>query len=166
MVHSLVLLFALVLIPNQHSSARQQGKAKVNGTSIYYETKGEGFPLVLVSGGGILDVLSKQNIAGREKVRQIYLDNKDVFEAGFPLYRLWQPIEPPPETRLSNIRARVLIIRGDHDSPVYAAMTERVSKGIPQATTVVILGGTHFINLEEPEEFNKTVLGFLKQSHK
>jgi hypothetical protein len=26
-------------------------------------------------------VLSKDNVAGREKVRQIYLDNKDVFEA-------------------------------------------------------------------------------------
>ena len=99
-------------------------------------------------------------------MRQIYLDNKDVFEAGFPLYKLWQPIDPPPERRLSSIRARVLIIRGDHDSPVYAAMTERVSKGIPQATTVVIPGGTHFLNLEMPVQFNKTVLRFLKQSHK
>ena len=285
-VHKLLLLSALVLIPNPHSSAQPRGTANVNGTSIYYETKGKGFPLVLVSGGGILDrrgwdeqfetfarhyrvirydvrgigksarpeapfshsedlyalltslkvkrahvvglsvggaiaidfaiehpemvdglilaasglssdsksepnlqgltvltelvktkgiehliqltidtpfVLSKQNVAGREKVRQIYLDNKDVFEAGFPLYRLWQPGEPRPENRLSSIRARVLIIRGDNDSPVYAAMTERVSKGIPKATTVVIPGGTHFLNLEVPLEFNKTVLEFLKQ---
>src|SRR5262245_10412868 len=31
------------------------GTAHVNGTSLYYDTKGRGFPLVLISGGGILD---------------------------------------------------------------------------------------------------------------
>ena len=43
-------------------------------------------------------VLSKQNVAGHTKVREIYLDNHDVFEAGFPLYTLWQPIQPPAES--------------------------------------------------------------------
>jgi len=106
-------------------------------------------------------VLSKQNAAGREKVRQIYLDNHDVFEAGFPLYVLWQPIEPPPEDRLATIRGPVLIMRGDNDSPAYASMTERISKNIPQSTTIVIPGGTHFLNLEKPNEFNQAVLKFL-----
>ena len=31
------------------------GTAKVNGASLYYEVKGRGFPLVLVSGGGLMD---------------------------------------------------------------------------------------------------------------
>ena len=70
------------------------GAANVNGTSIFYETRGQGFPIVFVSGGGILD--------------------------------------------------RVLIMRGDCDSPSYASMTDRIDKGIPQATTVVIEGGTIF----------------------
>ena len=107
-------------------------------------------------------VLSKQNTAAREKVHQIYLDNRDVFEAGFPLYVLWQPIEPPAETRLGTIRAPVLIIRGDSDSPVYAALTEKIIKGIRQSTVVVIPGGTHFLNLEKPAEFDSAVLSFLK----
>ncbi|HEX6649681.1 MAG TPA: alpha/beta hydrolase [Pyrinomonadaceae bacterium] len=106
-------------------------------------------------------VLSKQNAAGREKVRQIYLDNQDVFESGFPLYVLWQPIQPPPEDRLATIRGPVLILRGDNDSPVYAAMTERISKSISHSTTIVIPGGTHFLNLEKPTEFNQAVLKFL-----
>jgi 3-oxoadipate enol-lactonase len=276
-------------IANQESSAHQrvnQGTAKVNGTLIFYETQGRGFPIVFVSGGGILDrrgwdeqfetfakhytvvrydvrgigrsarplgsfshsedlyalltflkikrahvvglsvggaiaidfaiehpevvdhlilaasglssdakseanlqslaaiaglvktkgiehviqltldtpfVLSKQNAAGREKVRQIYLDNKDVFESGFPLYVLWQPTQPPPENSLANIRARVLIIRGDSDSPAYAVMTDKISKGIPRSFTVVIPGGTHFLNLEKPAKFNQAVLNFLKR---
>jgi pimeloyl-ACP methyl ester carboxylesterase len=40
-------------------------------------------------------------------------------------------------------------------------MTERISKSIPQSTTVVIAGGTHFLNLEKPNEFNQAVLKFL-----
>lgn len=106
-------------------------------------------------------VLSKENVAAREKVRQIYLDNQDVFESGFPLYVHWRSIEPPPENRLATIRGPVLIVRGDNDSPVYAAITDKISMGLPQSTTVVIPGGTHFINLEKPDEFNQAVLEFL-----
>jgi len=286
---SVILFLAMTFIANQESSAQprlSQGMAQVNGTSLYYETKGKGFPIVFVSGGGILDrrgwdeqfetfakhyrvvrydvrgigksarphgpfshsedlyallaflkikrahvaglsvggaiaidfalehpevvdhlilaasglssdaksetnlqsltaiaglakangiehviqltldapfVLSKDNTAGREKVRQIYLDNKDVFAAGFPIYVLWQPIQPPPENRLASIRARTLIIRGDSDNLAYAAMTDKISKGIPQATTIVIPGGTHFLNLEKPLEFNEAVLRFLRR---
>ena len=107
-------------------------------------------------------VLSNQNVAAREKVRQIYLDNTDIFQLGFPLYVLWQPIQPPPENRLASIRVPTLIVRGDKDSPVYTGMTERIGKGIPQSRTVVIPGGTHFLNLEKPNEFNHAVLTFLR----
>lgn len=260
-----------------------QGTAHVNGTSIYYEQKGRGFPIVLISGGGILDrrgwdqqfdlfskhyrvirydvrgigksarpegpfshnkdlyelltflkverahvvglsvgaaiaidfaieypevvdrlilgapglssdsksdanmqgltaiaglvkasgiehviqltldapfVLSQGNTAGREKVRQIYLDNKDIFEAGFPLYVLWQPVNEP-ENKLDSIGAKVLILRGDNDSPVYAALTDKIQERIPHATTVMIPGGTHFLHLEKPIEFDQAVLAFL-----
>jgi len=286
---SIKLLLALTLIVNMDSSAQSNlisRTANINGTSIYYEIKGTGFPIVFVSGGGILDrrgwdeqfdlfskhyrvirydvrgigksarpqtpfshsedlyallrhlriarahvmglsvggaiaidfaiehpelvdhlvlaasglssdsksdanlqsltaiadlarakgvehvvqltldtpfVLTKDNSAGREKVRRIYLDNRDVFESGFPIYTLWQPIQPPPENRLGSIRARVLIVRGDADNSAYVAMTDRISKGIPQATTVVIPGGTHFLNLEKPSEFNRIVLDFLNR---
>lgn len=108
-------------------------------------------------------VLSKENAAGREKVREIYLDNREVFESGFPLYTLWQPIQPPPEERFGAICARVLIVKGDKDNPAYASMTERISKGIPHATTVVIPGGTHFLHLEKPAELNHAIREVLKQ---
>jgi pimeloyl-ACP methyl ester carboxylesterase len=107
-------------------------------------------------------VLSKQNSAGRDKVHRIYLDNEDVFRSGFPVYLLWQPIQGPVENKLSTVRARVLVVRGDSDSPMYAAITDKIIKGIPQSTTVVIPGGTHFLNLEKPAEFNRAVLGFLR----
>ena len=283
----LALLCALMATADSSAQPRtQQETAKVNGTSLFYETRGKGFPIVFVSGGGILDrrgwdnqfetfaktyrvirydirgigksarpdgpfshsedlyalltflkikradvvglsvggaiaidfaiehpesverlilvapglssdaksepnlqslaalagivktngiehviqltldapfVLSKENAAGRKKVREIYLDNRDVFEAGFPLYTLWKPIDPPPEERFATIRARVLIIRGDKDNASYASMTERISKGISQAKTVVIQGGTHFLHLEKPAELTQAMRVFLEQ---
>ena len=285
-INMLVFLAAIMLPLSFFAAPTQsvmQGTANVNGTSLYYEQKGQGFPIVLISGGGILDrrgwdeqfelfskhyrvirydvrgigksarpegpfshskdlyqlltslkvkrahvvglsvgaaiaidfaiehpevvdrlilaspglssdsksdanmqslamiaglvkangieyvtqltldapfVLSHGNTAGREKVRQIYLDNKDIFEAAFPLFVLWQPVSEP-ENRLPTIRARVLIVRGDKDNAAYAGMTDRIQKGIPQARTVVIHGGTHFLHLEKPSEFNQAVLAFL-----
>ena len=106
-------------------------------------------------------VLSKHNTAGREKVKQIYLDNKDIFESGLPLYVLWQPVNQP-ENELATIRAKVLVIRGDNDSPAYVVMTDKIHKAIPQATKVVIPGGTHFLHLEKPTEFDQVVLSFLR----
>jgi 3-oxoadipate enol-lactonase len=106
-------------------------------------------------------VLSKHNTAGREKVRQIYRDNKDIFESGFPLYVLWQPVDQP-ENKLATIRAKVLVIRGDNDNPAYTGMTDKIHQSIPHATRVVIPGGTHFLHLEKPTEFDEAVLSFLK----
>lgn len=39
----------------------KHGIASVNGTSLYYEISGKGFPLVLISGGGTLDRRSWDN---------------------------------------------------------------------------------------------------------
>jgi 3-oxoadipate enol-lactonase len=98
----------------------------------------------------------------RERMRQIYLDNHDVFESGFPFIRLWQPAEPPANERLSEIRARVLILQGENDSPVYQSMTDRLLS-IAGARKLVIAGAGHAINLDQPDEFNRTVIEFLRR---
>ena len=106
-------------------------------------------------------VITKENTAARDKIKSIYLDNGDVFQNGFPLYSLWQPAQPPASTRLAEIHAPTLIIRGDKDNPVYLALTDKISRGIKDVRTVIIPGGTHFINLDKPEEFNRAALQFL-----
>ena len=158
MVDNLVLA-ASGLSSDSKSDANQQGLVAL---TTLVKTKGIEHLIQLT-----LDtpfVLSNQNVAAREKVRQIYLDNQDIFQSGFPLYALWQPIQPPPEERLESIRMPTLIVRGDQDSPIYAKMTDKISNGIPRATTVVIHGGTHFLNLEKPNEFNQAVLMFLRDN--
>ena len=108
-------------------------------------------------------VLSPTNRRGRKLIRTIYRDNVDVFETGFPLYALWQPLTPPAQDQLFRIRAKVLILRGDKDNADYSALTDKISRGISQAETVVIVGGTHFLHLEKPTEFLRLVEDFLKR---
>ncbi len=145
-------------------SSDSKSEPNMEGLAALAEAvKTEGFDYVIQLTLDAPFVLSKQNVSGGKKVCEIYFDNEDVFEAGFPLYTLWEPIQPPPETRLASIRARVLIMRGDNDNPAYLSMTNRISNGLPHATTVVIPGGTHFLHLEKPAEFNQTMRDFLKQ---
>jgi pimeloyl-ACP methyl ester carboxylesterase len=286
-LQAFILIGVLVLfcgLQRVSGQPMKHGNAQVNGTSIYYEIKGDGFPLVLISGGGILDrrgwddqfekfsasysvirydvrglgksarptgafshskdlhallkylkiektavvglsvggaiaidftleypqmvdhlvlaaaglsddakaeanlqalasvagiakkegidrviqltinapfVISNKNQVGQDVVRKIYQDNADVFQSDFPVYRLWETTKPAASQRLSEIRCPVLVIRGDNDSPAYAALTSRIAKGITTAREVVITGGTHFLNLEKPAEFNRAVLEFL-----
>ena len=78
-------------------------------------------------------VLSPGNTSAQKLIRKIYRDNIDVFETGFPLYRMWQPLAPPAQDQLSRIGAKVLILRGDKDSAAYTALIEKISRGIQQA---------------------------------
>lgn len=107
--------------------------------------------------------IARENAVAREKIRQIYLDNGDVFESGFALVKLWQPTQPAASERLSEIQARALIMEGENDSPDYQAITNKLLK-IRGATKFVISGAAHVINLDKPKEFNDAVLEFLSKS--
>jgi pimeloyl-ACP methyl ester carboxylesterase len=144
-----------------------KGEANMEGlVALTAMTKKEGLERVIQLTLDAPFVISKENAAAREKIRVIYLENRDVFESGFPVYSLWQPTQPPASQRLSDIDVDTLIIRGDKDHPAYTTLTEKASHGIRRARTVVIPGGTHFINLERPNEFNQLVFDFLRDSEK
>jgi pimeloyl-ACP methyl ester carboxylesterase len=63
----LIILCSTVALP-------QKGFAKVNGTSLYYEMKGKGPALVLISGGGLMD-------------RRAWDEQFDVFSKRFKVIR-------------------------------------------------------------------------------
>jgi pimeloyl-ACP methyl ester carboxylesterase len=73
-----------------------------------------------------------------------------------------QPLEPAAAYRLNEIRAPVLIVVGDLDTPKTLAAAELLSEKIEGARKVVIRGTAHLPNMERPEEFNHQVLSFLK----
>ena len=66
--------------------------------------------------------------------------------------------------QLAGIRARVLLINGEHDLVLLPYATE-MKNAIPGARLEVIPGGTHEVPLADPDAVNPTMLSFLKEEH-
>ncbi|MCP4726140.1 MAG: alpha/beta hydrolase, partial [bacterium] len=71
--------------------------------------------------------------------------------------------EPAAIDRLSDIKAPTLGILATLDMPVIAAIIAKYEEDIPDFRKVVIEDAAHAVNMEKPEEFNRAVLGFLKE---
>jgi pimeloyl-ACP methyl ester carboxylesterase len=104
--------------------------------------------------------ISTGNAGGRTLLQRNYTDNARVFESDFALVRLWRPVEPPARQRLSEVRARVLILQGESDSAESRAMSDGLL-AIAGAKKTVIAGAAHAMNLDNPDDFNRAVSAFL-----
>ena len=96
------------------------------------------------------------------KIRQYASENAHVWLLNPYLER---PIKRAAIDRLSEIRARTLVIVGDRDVPDIQAITDKLANGIAGAKKVIIKGAGHITPMEKPEEFNKTLLDFLAGSN-
>lgn len=72
-----------------------------------------------------------------------------------------KPLDPPPAPRLGEIRIPVLIVVGDGEMSALKKEAEFVAKSIPGAKLVVIKNAGHFVNLEQPEQYNKIIIDWL-----
>jgi 3-oxoadipate enol-lactonase len=64
--------------------------------------------------------------------------------------------------RVEQIAVPTLVVTGDEDAVYPPATAEAMARRIPGARLAVIAGAGHVSNLEQPEAFNETVLGFLR----
>jgi len=62
---------------------------------------------------------------------------------------------------LPNIRVPSLVVVGSEDKPFLAA-SEYMVKKIPGAKKAIIPGAGHAANIDQPEAFNKAIIGFLQ----
>jgi 3-oxoadipate enol-lactonase len=94
-----------------------------------------------------------------ETVRRLIQDNpaKGVAKA---CYALAARRDSTPV--LANIRVPVLIVAGAEDSLIPERQLQVMQKEIPQAHSTVIGQSGHLVNLEQPEEFNRSVGQFLE----
>jgi pimeloyl-ACP methyl ester carboxylesterase len=76
---------------------------------------------------------------------------------------LQRPIKPPAADRLGEIKAATLLILGDLDVPQIKATMGKLEKEIVGSKKVVIKNAGHMVNMEQPEEFNKALLTFLRE---
>ena len=119
--------------------------------------------LVGVSNGGEMDVNAwapAQTLANRERITQIAMDNFHVHVEN--PWKLQVPPEPRTWERLSNIRVPTLLIIGDRDVPAQILMVDNIHTHIPGSKKVLIQGADHIVNMSKPDEFNRTVLEFLR----
>ena len=100
-----------------------------------------------------------QSPESRNRIFAIALDNSHILKEHPG--KLQVSPNPPAFKRLSEIGVPTLLIIGDRDVQGMQMIVERLHKMIPDSKKVVIHGGDHITNMSKPEEFNKTVLGFL-----
>lgn len=68
----------------------------------------------------------------------------------------------PAAPRLGEVRAPALVTYGDLDQPAIIEASEYMARHLPGAQKAVIAGTAHLPSLEQPEAFNRLVIGFLQ----
>jgi pimeloyl-ACP methyl ester carboxylesterase len=95
----------------------------------------------------------------REKVRRMV---RWGIEPGRNLAQVYWP-DPPAAGRLGDISAPMFCVLGDRDMPDVMEIVNKLVTQVPGAKKVVFKGAAHMVNMEQPAEFNRTVLEFLAQ---
>jgi pimeloyl-ACP methyl ester carboxylesterase len=97
-----------------------------------------------------------------ERMRAMLRDNYKTW-GPTPTQLVWNWPQKPTIERLSEIKVPTLIIIGDKDAPGILVNAGIYESKIPGARKVLIKDVSHHLVMEKPEEFNRLVLGFLKQ---
>jgi 3-oxoadipate enol-lactonase len=63
--------------------------------------------------------------------------------------------------RLRDVRCPALVIVGEDDPGTPVAMARDIHAALPSADLAVLCRASHISNLEQPEEFNRVLGGFL-----
>ena len=73
-------------------------------------------------------------------------------------FKKWNGID-----NLKNIKNDTLIVWGEHDKSYNFKQIENLNKNIPNSQLVIFKGCAHNVHLEKVNEFNHTILKFLKR---
>ena len=63
---------------------------------------------------------------------------------------------------LSKVSLPMCLIYGDEDDPAIVAAAEKIASAAPNRKLTLIPNAGHYANLEQPEEFNKALLEFVR----
>jgi pimeloyl-ACP methyl ester carboxylesterase len=149
----------LVLAGAGVSSDKESSVAAVQALAAL--AKAEGLDRAIDSITSLPSFITPTNTMARLRITQMYRDNGDVFDAGFPLVTLWQPAKPAASTRLATVKAETLLIVGERDSADSRSTVDRLAADIPHAQKKVIAGAAHMVNMDAPAAFTRAVLEFL-----
>ncbi|MFC1564797.1 alpha/beta fold hydrolase [candidate division KSB1 bacterium] len=94
--------------------------------------------------------------------RLIELINANPHNMEFEKYQLNKPPRRGALGVLNEIEVPALIVVGEDDIPDVHSHAGAIEAGIPNARRIVVKNAGHLVPMEQPEEFNKKVLEFLK----
>jgi 3-oxoadipate enol-lactonase len=94
----------------------------------------------------------------REKIKQMYTEN---ILANTNLAFKEVRTDPPAIKRLFEIKVPTLTIYGDLDGPYIFEIADMIIKDVKGAKKYIIKDAAHYVNMEKPEEFNRTVISFI-----
>jgi 3-oxoadipate enol-lactonase len=99
--------------------------------------------------------------AVREQVREM---QRRAFELQVPLgdRAREELLVPDVSERLDEVQASTLVLTGAEDQPDMQSIADLLVEGIPDARRATIAGAAHIPSLEQPDEFDRLVLDFLK----
>ncbi len=101
--------------------------------------------------------VGRADAAVRDQVHEWILSNyRAEKEEGTP-----QPLTPPANDRLDDLRAPLLVIVGDLDEPETVASCRYLASVVPGARLGILEGAAHMTNLEQPDRFNRVLREFL-----
>jgi len=133
-----------------HKAARRAGNAQ---DSI-------GMALSWLTTDYMRAAMQQPSLANR--LRSLATDNATFWMGLFRHGDLERDPDPPALGRLSQIRARTLVLVGGRDNPVIRSIVDTLAARIPGAVLVTIHGAGHMVNMERPLAFNRAVLQFLR----
>ncbi len=73
-------------------------------------------------------------------------------------------VSPPAANRLEQLRAPMLLVVGDADTPFILDIARAIETRAPNVRRVSLPGVGHMVNVEAEAEFNRELLAFLKRS--
>lgn len=97
--------------------------------------------------------------SARERVREMTAHNFGLPDADSEEVEL----DPPPLSRLSEIKVPTLVILGKEDVPDILKIGEMLRSGIEGARVAEIEDAAHHLNLEKPTDFDRIALEFLEE---
>jgi pimeloyl-ACP methyl ester carboxylesterase len=98
-----------------------------------------------------------KNPAARERAKTIWAENSRLANVT-PI-----GLDPPARTRLGEIHVPTLLVLGDRDWKDIYDIAGVLEKEIAGLRRVTLADSGHTVNMEVPEEFNRVVVGFLKE---
>jgi 3-oxoadipate enol-lactonase len=66
--------------------------------------------------------------------------------------------------RLKELRCSTLVIVGEEDPGTPVAMAKEIHAALPGSQLAILRSASHLSNVEQPEEFNRAMLGFLDKA--